>query len=361
MPVNTIRSAVSETARAGRRSAERKASAAAHPRAGGQRARGPAPHTGCASPGGSGSRRASRARSRSTVRAPRSCRAAARHGGTPPGAARRLRVGRRQQAVDVRGQASAVRRQSVIVIGHRYDVRSLQSMRHAVFCGTALSRLEQQAAPARDARHHRSDRDAEHLRNLRIGELLHVAQPDRLAERLGQRVERRLQVGVERGPEQDPLGRVVRASGRPAAAASSTRALSISTGSRAASRRRFRHVLWRIVYSQALRFVPGVNRSENRSALTNVSWTRSSASARFRVSRSAVAYSGSRNASASAASASRSSAVSRRNIGTRAITSNPAGGGLFPERPIGCNRPAVYGPEDTARVNGRTTSRHFTS
>src|SRR5687767_7934594 len=64
--------------------------------------------------------------------------------------------------------------------------------------------------------------------------------------------------------------------------ACSTRGLSISTASRAASRRRFRHVFSRIVYSHAFRFVPGLKRSENRSAFTNVSCTRSSASAAFR-------------------------------------------------------------------------------
>ena len=79
-----------------------------------------------------------------------------------------------------------------------------------------------------------------------------------------------------------------------AASASSRRVLSTSTASRPASRTRFLHVLCRIVESQALRFVPGSNLSEKRNALTSVSCTRSSASARFRVSLRAVAYSGSR-------------------------------------------------------------------
>ena len=48
-----------------------------------------------------------------------------------------------------------------------------------------------------------------------------------------------------------------------AASASSSRVLSTSTASRPASRTRFLHVLWRIVESQALRFVPRSNLSES--------------------------------------------------------------------------------------------------
>ena len=64
---------------------------------------------------------------------------------------------------------------------------------------------------ARDPRHHRADRNVEHRGNLRVGEFLDVPQPDRLPERLRQRVERRLQIGVERRPRQQLLGRLVRA------------------------------------------------------------------------------------------------------------------------------------------------------
>src|SRR5215203_819754 len=69
-----------------------------------------------------------------------------------------------------------------------------------------------------------------------------------------------------------------------------------------------------MVYSQARRFVPASNRSAKRSALTSVSCTRSSASARLRVSRRAVPYNGSTNVSTSARNASRSGGLGRRNI-----------------------------------------------
>ena len=52
----------------------------------------------------------------------------------------------------------------------------------------------------------------------------------------------------------------------------------------------FRNVLWRIVNSHAFRFVPRSNCAADRNAFRYVSWTRSSASAGRRVSRSAVPY-----------------------------------------------------------------------
>ena len=56
----------------------------------------------------------------------------------------------------------------------------------------------QQRAPAVDSRHHGSDRHAERLRDLRVAQLLQVAQDDGRAEALGQRRERALQVLVPR-------------------------------------------------------------------------------------------------------------------------------------------------------------------
>ena len=48
---------------------------------------------------------------------------------------------------------------------------------------------------------------AEHFGDFGIGKLLDVAQPDRLAEGLGQRIERRLQVGAHRFAQQVLFGR----------------------------------------------------------------------------------------------------------------------------------------------------------
>ena len=90
--------------------------------------------------------------------------------------------------------------------------------------------------------------------DFRVRQLLHVAQPDRLPERVRQRVERRLQVGVERRAGQQLLGRVLLAAATPAAC--STISLSTSIGLRPSCRRMLRNVLWRIVNSHAFRFVP---------------------------------------------------------------------------------------------------------
>src|SRR5579875_2316699 len=71
------------------------------------------------------------------------------------------------------------------------------------------------------------------------------------------------------------------------------------------------NVLVRMRYSQALRLVPSWNWWKAANALTKVSWTRSSASAGFRVIRIAAAYSWSRYGSASRSNrARRSSTVS---------------------------------------------------
>ena len=51
------------------------------------------------------------------------------------------------------------------------------------------------------------------------------------------------------------------------------------------------NVLVRIRYSHAFKFVPGSNCPNEAYARVNVSWTRSSASARLRVKRSAAEYS----------------------------------------------------------------------
>ena len=146
-------------------------------------------------------------------------------------------------------------------------------------------------AASRDARHHRSDRHVEHLGDLRIREFLDVAQPDRLAKRLRQLVERRLQVRVERGPQQEPLRRVAPRPGRSALEPPPRRA---RCRRRPCLARRVAEpipprVVENRVQPRPADSCPRSNRSVNRSALTNVSCTRSSASARFRVSRSAVA------------------------------------------------------------------------
>ena len=102
---------------------------------------------------------------------------------------------------------------------------------------------------------------------------------------------------ARRAPPADPR-RAWRASGSAPATASreaspppARRAsLSTSTGFRPSCRRMLRNVLWRIVNSHALRFVPRSNCAADRNAFRYVSWTRSSASAARRVSRSAVPY-----------------------------------------------------------------------
>ncbi len=113
----------------------------------------------------------------------------------------------------------------------------------------------------------------------------------------GARVSRSRSVsGVSLAPADAPPG-------GGASAARSTISLSIETVSRARSRARFRAVLWRIVNNQALRFVPGWNWPAARNALRYVSCTRSSASARTRVSRKAARYKLSSDASASVSNA----------------------------------------------------------
>src|SRR5262245_49521286 len=79
-----------------------------------------------------------------------------------------------------------------------------------------------------------------------------------------------------------------------------------------------------MVYSHAFRFVPRSKRPSNRSALTTVSWTRSSASALLRVSLTAVPYNDSRCWSTSSLNVSGPAGGRRRNIGdTQAHKVNP--------------------------------------
>ncbi len=142
----------------------------------------------------------------------------------------------------------ADRRRTPPVIRRSGDTRSCR--------GSRLSQLvEQHPAPSRNARHHGPNRHIEHLGDLRIRELLDVAQPDGLAKHIRQLIERRTKVRVERVPKQKLLGRF-RSPASPSAVAStsSRRELSTSTvaASRPASRSRFLHVLCRIVDSQAL-------------------------------------------------------------------------------------------------------------
>ena len=86
------------------------------------------------------------------------------------------------------------------------------------------------------------------------------------AEGVGQRVERGLEVDVERRIEQQLLRASQRVPGSASAPARPT-SLSTSTGSRAASRAAVAQVFIRIVNSHARRFVPRSNRPADRNAL----------------------------------------------------------------------------------------------
>ena len=116
----------------------------------------------------------------------------------------------------------------------------------------------------------------------------------------------------------------------------------------------FRNVLWRIVNSHALRFVPVSNWWAERNAFKYVSWTRSSASGARRVSRSAVPYRLSIWDSAACANS-----VSDRPPGQRQRTAGRAAESM----PISARRPgrtpaaggfipSLYRGEDTAAPAG---------
>jgi hypothetical protein len=63
--------------------------------------------------------------------------------------------------------------------------------------GTAgLQPFEQRAAAARDAGHHRADRHVENPCDFGVRQFFDIAQPDRLSERVGQCIQRRLEIRI---------------------------------------------------------------------------------------------------------------------------------------------------------------------
>ena len=197
-----------------------------------------------AEPGGTCSVRRRSAQARSSCRAPHSFPAIARHGGH---ASRcrwtSARSASRQRSVRVLGEQIADARQFGFIAG------LLRASAGTTAAGAGADNFSiQHSSATRNARHHGSNRHVQHLRDFGIREFLDVAKPDGLAERIGQ---------TRRAPPADPRPACSASGSAPAsrsgspppppAAACSTCSLSTSTASRLASRRRFLHVLWRIV------------------------------------------------------------------------------------------------------------------
>src|SRR5204863_9430346 len=67
----------------------------------------------------------------------------------------------------------------------------------ALRCDQRPEGFEQHPAAARDARHHRAGWNLQHVGDLGVRKLLHVAQPDGLTEGIRQRVDRGLEVRIE--------------------------------------------------------------------------------------------------------------------------------------------------------------------
>ena len=213
-----------------------------------------AAHRARSASGGAGAqaRRGARAPSSARRRARRSARS--RHGGH---AARCASTARRAAGVSSPSTYGASRSSS------SPQVRISSAMLPSQLRRFAAVRPRRACSPSDSARRPREIRDitvpigtSSTLAISAYDQFLDVAQPDRLAERVGQRVERRLQVRVERGAGQDLLRRLrPRARRRPPARP--PRCLR-RPGLRPSWRRTLRNVLWRIVNSHALRFVPGL-------------------------------------------------------------------------------------------------------